>query len=151
MRHRTWIVLCIVLLAACNAWWTAPEAENAVLRWGTSFGMCAGYCREDLAVDSMHVRLTRSAWRAELPQSVAQRPFDGDSLARLLRAIDIDALRALQPVYGCPDCADGGAEYVELQTATFTKRVEYEFGREPEQLRALVRELRALRATFPTP
>ena len=43
----------------------------------------------------------------------------------------------LVPVYGCPDCADGGAAYVTLTEDGTTSRHEMEFGNPPGELAEL--------------
>ena len=44
---------------------------------------------------------------------------------------------ALDPVYGCPDCADGGAAYLMLAQQGDISRHEIDFGRPPEVLAEL--------------
>jgi hypothetical protein len=146
---KYWAGVLLLFLSACTTLGTDVDAEGAALRWGKSFGMCAGYCKEDLEVDSAQVTLTRSGW-GELPTQVAERTVTAETLRNLLQRVDVATIRSLDARYGCPDCADGGAEYVELQTREFTKRIEFEYGKAPQQLENLVNELRALRATFPT-
>jgi hypothetical protein len=43
----------------------------------------------------------------------------------------------LDPVYGCPDCADGGAAYLMLAGNGGPSRHEMDFGRPPEVLAEL--------------
>ena len=149
MKRYSWLgAMLLVMFAGCNLG-TDPAFDDAILKWGTSFGMCAGYCREDLAIDSARATLTRSSWRSELPTLTNDRALSDSALLQLMQHVDVDVIRSLQEVYGCPDCADGGAEYVEIVTPTFTKRVQFEYGAGPPELQALLRELRALRATFP--
>jgi hypothetical protein len=56
--------------------------------------------------------------------------------------------------YGCPDCADGGAAFFELQGEAGPRRVEYEYRGAPAALVALDSELNgimeALAACRPT-
>ena len=48
----------------------------------------------------------------------------------------------------CPDCADGGAEWVELGFENKVKRVTFEYMKEPEELKTLIPSLRELMAGF---
>jgi len=50
--------------------------------------------------------------------------------------------------YGCPDCADGGAEWVEISFDTLKHRVTFEFLNEPEELTPIVSALRELMLDF---
>jgi hypothetical protein len=70
-----------------------------------------------------------------------------------LTAAEYEALRAaassasfpqLQGVHGCPDCADGGAEWVAIDGRVVT----LEYGADLEPIRPLLHEVRALRARF---
>ena len=150
MRTKTWIAAAALLLPPACAQLSLGTNEDAnVVRWGTSFGMCAGYCREDLVVEGTEVTLTRRGWQTTLPTTTAEKPITQTAWRQLVDNIDTDTFRSLQDVYGCPDCADGGAEYIEIQTDDFTKRVTFEYGKGPEQLQAALQRLRALRATFP--
>ena len=44
---------------------------------------------------------------------------------------------SLDPVYGCPDCADGGAAYLELSRDGVSERVGMELGNPPDVLAGL--------------
>jgi hypothetical protein len=150
MRARTSIAAAVLLLLpACSQLSLGTDEDANIVRWGTSFGMCAGYCREDLVVESSEISFTRSSWQNTLPPESLEKPLSTTAWRQLIADIDVDTFRALQDVYGCPDCADGGAEYIEIQTDEFTKRVTFEYGKAPEQLQDALQQLRALRATFP--
>ena len=43
----------------------------------------------------------------------------------------------LEPVYGCPDCADGGAAYLTLARDGVATRHDMEFGEPPAELAEL--------------
>ena len=90
-----------------------PLEGTAVLGGGSSFGECMGACKADLTLDGAAIRVVRSGWddtiytdntgvltTAGLDQSV--------TLAEALIGVELLA------VYGCPDCADGGAKYATL-------------------------------------
>ena len=53
-------------------------------------------------------------------------------LGRLGAAIEELNPETLQSVYGCSDCADGGAAYVTLDWQGVTTRHEMDFGRPPD-------------------
>ncbi len=104
---------------------------------GWSFGMCGGYCTADLLVEGENVVVTGGGWTSEEPLYVNRgiltekgRRRIGSELARLVG-------RPLESVYGCPDCADGGAAYLVLEREGMASRHEMEFGRPPEALAEL--------------
>jgi hypothetical protein len=49
---------------------------------------------------------------------------------------------------GCPDCADGGAEYIELQTGDQKYRITFEYGQTIPGFELLVDALRTQRNAF---
>ena len=139
-------VLLPVLLAACGGcgFPTGPRADVARISWGSSFGECLGYCLEELQVTATEIRLTRSSWDAlhypAIVSTHANAPAAWDSLRSALAA---SRLQELAETYGCPDCADGGAEWVEV--AAPAKRVTFEYGHAPARLEAVAAQLRRLR------
>ncbi len=152
LSHGLLVVVAGVLGAACTpseAEIDTLTAEARVIRWGTSFGMCAGYCREELEIGGSVLRLTRRSWSPTQPEQVAEQPFSSDAWRTLRERMDAARIDRLQDVYGCPDCADGGAEWVELENGDSKKRVTFEFGSGPSPLQSVLTELRALRQRFP--
>jgi hypothetical protein len=111
---------------------------------GWSFGMCAGFCRADLAVEGDGLRL-----QGLDPAGIEQLFENRGALTSAGRA-QLDTLLAaldgviLEPVYGCPDCADGGARYVVLERDGEAMRHDLEFAAPPPELAQLV----ALTTTF---
>jgi hypothetical protein len=61
--------------------------------------------------------------------------------------VDTAAIHALEGVHGCPDCADGGAEWIQIEGAD-SVRVTFEYGAELGGIEELQREIRELRARF---
>jgi hypothetical protein len=54
-------------------------------------------------------------------------------------------LSRVEGTHGCPDCADGGAEWIALRIGSRTIESRFDYGRdfaEIEQLQARLRELR---------
>jgi hypothetical protein len=62
----------------------------------------------------------------------------------LTRTVHRTRLPHPSPGCGCPDCADGGAEWLEIDG----KRVTLEFRSDLEPIRPLLQQVRALRARF---
>ena len=112
--------------------------------WGASFGMCMGYCRHELQVTATEIRLTDSSWDPEhYPARISTRPMTREGWDSLTSALDASGFRSLHQTYGCPDCADGGAEWVEAGD----RRVTFEYGSSPAALQPLVLQLRTIHAT----
>lgn len=58
---------------------------------------------------------------------------------------EFSTLFSLAERIGCPDCADRGAEWVEVETANGRRRGTYEFGKPPREVAELARMLQSLR------
>lgn len=113
------------------------------LSYGTSFGECLGYCVREIIV-SGGITFTKSGWEqdGELPDSSCNIVFIMDPLPGYLDDIDLDAFRAMDDTIGCPDCADGGAEWLEIGFEGEAKRVTFEYMNEPSELKDIIPSLR---------
>jgi hypothetical protein len=49
---------------------------------------------------------------------------------------------------GCPDCADGGAEWIQVDWIDESKRVTFENGRMVEGIEKLIEKLRQMREEY---
>jgi hypothetical protein len=148
----------MLLLSGCDSSPSEPVTDPDVLanrteiRYGISFGMCAGHtghCLQEMAVTKDQARLTlRSSEPQRFPQVEKQRSIPSTTWLDLERAVADSNIGELDAVYGCPDCADGGAEWVEVVSRGSTKRVTFEFGDPPPDLRRVLEKLRIIRATL---
>jgi hypothetical protein len=119
------------------------------ISYGTSFGMCAGYCKCEMQIDSSKVIFTFSSWTSSThPQKQCQKSISKEKWGNLISMVDSGTFNKLDSVYGCPDCADGGAEWVEVNTTTWHHRVKMDYSgpNRPVVIKALMDSLRALRA-----
>lgn len=118
---------------ACTemACWPAARLAGG----GHSFGMCWGACRGDLTLEGRQAFWLRSGWDDTIYADNA-----GTLTPTGLAAAEEIALAladvALDDVYGCPDCADGGAAYVLLERDGQQSRHAYEFAAPPDVLAA---------------
>jgi hypothetical protein len=65
---------------------------------------------------------------------------------RLVQLIDVATFSRLEPVYGCPDCADGGAEWIEIEQGEQRNRVTFEYNATLDPIAALAEEIRQIRS-----
>ena len=120
--------------------------NQTILTSGYSFGECIGYCHTELFLDANTMTLVKRSWDPEAyPVQQHQEPTDPVLWQRLTQLIDFDVLTPMQDVLGCPDCADGGAEWVEIVQGDRQKKITFEYDDTPGPIAALLDEIRQLR------
>jgi hypothetical protein len=131
---------------------TAQGLQQLELTSGTSFGMCVGYCRTELEIDSLTITLTEvSGGRGvePLPDRTRTLPLTLTEWKRVRSLVDAAAIKRLEGVHGCPDCADGGAEWIQIGAGTDSVRVTFQYGATLAGIAPLQVEIRTLRDRFP--
>jgi hypothetical protein len=121
------------------------------ISYGTSFGMCIGYCINEMSIDNSKVIFTRSSWNSDqYPRKQCQMAITAEKFETLLNMTDSSSFNKLDTIYGCPDCADGGAEWVEITAATWKHKVKMDYSgpNRPEEMEALIDSLRSIQASF---
>ena len=112
------------------------------IKYGTSFGMCVGYCINDLTITGNEATFTKRKNGDEKASITCKSNLSIETLNAIEDHINLNQFNSLPAVIGCPDCADGGAEYVEINNDGKVKRVTFEYGNPPKQLVDLVAILR---------
>jgi hypothetical protein len=137
---------CVML--ACASSPTGPDAVT-VIRSTTSFGFCLGYCQTTLEITPDQLVYVEESRRGELPAVRRTMPLASSEWNELTALLDRRAIESLPDTLGCPDCADGGAESVEVVADDWRKRVTFEHGATIPELQPLVARVRTLRSRFP--
>lgn len=136
-------VLISTLVTNCQEEVQSSDIEQ--ITFGASFGNCVGYCTQTLELsEGKVVKSLIPRVNADLKEKSCERSFE--SFESLISKIDFAAFVSLEETIGCPDCADGGAEWIEIITTEGTKRVTYEFRKEPRVVKPFIKELRSLHA-----
>lgn len=97
----------------------------------------------------MLIRQARGGRGAPDPAPADQRyampltPSEWQEIQRLAADADMDAL---PDVVGCPDCADGGAESLSIETTSGAEGVSLEFRAALPEAQPLLDRVRALRS-----
>ncbi len=115
----------------------AVSGSSSLVGGGWSFGMCLGYCNADLVVDGDKLILTGRNRELEEPLFVNRGSLTAIGQERLATALQALGAEPLDSVFGCPDCADGGAAYLGLDRDGVSSRHDMEFGSPPEMLAEL--------------
>lgn len=146
-------LLFLLIMGRCNPT-SVSSAERTssdplTIRTGTSFGMCVGYCVKDYVINGTALDLTMlNRTRTQTSTKSCQKTIDQTRWDSLKTMADLDAFSKQPERLGCPDCADGGAEYIELQRGDQKHRVTFEYGQTIPGFESLVNALRSQRKEF---
>ena len=120
------------------------NTEIESIEYGTSFGECTGYCINSIEITSSQITFTSTGW--DFSENLSDISITVDHTSEewndLINSINYLAFRNLEEVIGCPDCEDGGAEWVKIVANGVSHKVTFEFGNEPEELEEIIDDLR---------
>ena len=116
---------------------------------GTSYGECWGYCVFELELDNSNALFTASGWGwYEFPDLLLEDNLSQEMWQQIIELIDFEYFQSLDDVYGCPDCADGGAEFIEIIYDGVAKQVTFDAYTEIDGIQELTILLRDLRDEY---
>lgn len=126
-----------------------PGAQTQIvkIKYGTSFGFCVGYCWKQLTMTYDNIEFEKMSHDEEEPIT-CDRDFSCSEWVNLSQNIDLKRFFELNEIIGCPDCADGGAEWIEIHTLTSHHKVTFEYMNPPQEIENHVKSLQDLIATF---
>ena len=128
-----------------------PVNTSYLINSGTSFGECWGYCINELELQDIYANFQVSGWWEEdpdFPTLIHEDIISQSALETIVNSFDFDEYIQLDGVYGCPDCADGGSEWIEITHDGITKRVTFEAYDSIPGHDELVIQLRTLRQYY---
>jgi len=137
------VILLVTVTSSCSN--ESLYRNVAQVNYGTSFGMCVGYCKRDVSIDSVYTSYSCAGWTKDLQpiQYKVQTAKSAWDSVKVL--INNKAFFELPATIGCPDCADGGAEWVEVKLLNGTAhKVVFEYNNEPQQLQSSIAKLRLI-------
>lgn len=149
---KTLILASIVALfiSQCGQKTLQPEVDSTsvIIRSGTSFGFCIGYCERELTLNGTSATFVIRGTRQQLPDKTCTGTLTADEWNALVTKASFSAFQQQPERLGCPDCADGGAEFVEIETEGKKHRVTFEAGKTIPGFESLVELLRKKREAF---
>lgn len=147
MKKSALLILLVALFSGCNE--VDLIQSDYTLYSGSSFGMCAGdECRQELTLNEYQAVLRTGAWTTDGNTELKvkeKRGVSADEWNAVLSLVDEGVLRSLPEVNGCPDCADGGAEWIEIRSPDLKKKITFEYRHAPEAIQDLTDKLRSIR------
>lgn len=137
------IIFFVGLFTSCS---NEPiSSEITQVKYGTSFGMCVGYCKHELLLKSDKATYNLSGWNATVEPITYTEVLNSSDWNLVTTNLNIKDFFDLPEMIGCPDCADGGAEWIEIELPNGSKhKVTFEYNNEPALLKNTVVELRGL-------
>lgn len=108
-----------------------PLPSETTIKYGTSFGFCIGYCNETITLTNRSISYEKSSNNAHHEYPVITCTEGFNDWNNLTSKIDIDLFQAMDETIGCPGCADGGIEWVEINTGEKVHRVAFEHNNTP--------------------
>lgn len=139
---------------SCEDKTTLQPVNDSIVRLksGQSFGMCMGKCYNELIVENNSVTLKQIELKERGGNKETIQHRDNTHLNRIIAELEDfpkEKFLKLDEQYGCPDCADGGAEWLEVQfTDGATHHVKFEYGSAPEGFEEIISSLRTYRLSL---
>lgn len=145
MKILTRLLLILALCISCED----DKSTEIVISSGTSFGECMGYCKRELIVDEGSVSYSASSWGdPDYPTIQYESSLSSTEWNDLIALADLSALQEYEDIVGCPDCADGGAEWIQIDAPEGIKKIIFEYGDSLGTIQPLIVALRDLRADY---
>jgi len=124
---------------------TPSKATIIEIKTGTSFGRCAGYCTTEFVINSKNIIYIKSGRDKSYPEVKKEILISSDEWNSLVGTLDVKKFNLLLEKIGCPDCADGGAEWIEIFDGKAGKKVTFEYGASISGIDPFVKKLREIR------
>jgi hypothetical protein len=152
MKSNTSFVLLFLTLLSFSCALTGCEKQidkdSLKISYGTSFGFCIGYCKKEISISSNQIKYTKSGWQDSVKTKTCTSPLNDKEWSALVNSIDYKEFDKLEEIIGCPDCADGGAEWIEIKSGAKKHKVTFEYGHEPEAVKEYIATLRGYKDSF---
>jgi hypothetical protein len=143
------ILLLAWLMLNCTAITPITPADDLIIRTGTSFGFCIGYCNKTLELTSNKATFNNTSREtAKYPTKTCTGTTDASTWASLKTMLTNTGFSQEPETIGCPDCADGGAEFIEIEQGGKKHRVTFEYGKTIPGFGSVVTTLRQEREKF---
>ncbi|MEE1945751.1 hypothetical protein VRU48_11585 [Pedobacter sp. KR3-3] len=148
MKKILTIAVAFVLVLSLGACKKKGFENVDSISYGTSFGMCAGYCHNELSISGNKTTMTRQQNGNPTATKKCNSSVSESEVNEIKKLLNTNAVYKLPKVIGCPDCADGGAEWVKIKSNGKEYEIAFEYGHAPEALKVAVDKLKAISETF---
>ena len=138
-----------LFLFSCQTDYEKVEVNDIAIKTGIFFGFCGGYCKSEVEIVKRDVVFIASSWsNPNYPDTMLNGNISIQEWDSLIESVDMDSFLSLDDIIGCPDCADGGGERIEITKVDTLKRVTFEYGKTVESIQSLIEKVRVIRERF---
>jgi len=136
------ILILVTSLEACSN--DVIYKNITQLNYGTSFGECVGYCKHEVTIKSKAATYKCYSLNPT-EQTLTKNTIISSSTSDSIYSFDTNSFFKLPETIGCPDCADGGAEWLEIILPNGDKhKVTFEYHAEPASIKDQIIKLREI-------
>jgi hypothetical protein len=136
-------IINILLVSICYSCSNEIDDKIVQINYGTSFGECVGYCKHELTIKSGSINYECSGWNNQIPTLTFSDSLTVSTWDSVRSNLNLKDFFDLPEVIGCPDCADGGAEWIMIkQTNGESHKVTFEYNNEPVLLKTYILKFR---------
>lgn len=122
-----------------------PSDSIYFIEHGSSFNLCEGYCyHQSIFTKDLMIKLAKS-WTEDQPIKYDSLQMDNKIWERMVNSINVRAFYMLPNRIGCPDCLDGGAEWIRIGTKNNSWLVDFDYGSHITTLDNLLAILRGMK------
>lgn len=160
MKNSIILLLSTFLVSSCGFIDLNPKSSTDLstitIKSGQSFGFCIGKCHAEMTIKGQNMEFLVKERNFETgvlenKEYAYNEVLTKEKLDKIGNLIEVEKFFKLDEVYGCPDCADGGSEWIEITTTEDkTKKVTFEYGKTVPEIENLIKLLREERETLHT-
>ncbi|WAC42607.1 DUF6438 domain-containing protein [Pedobacter sp. SL55] len=149
MKTRSLTICLIIIALIFNSCRKDKNRNIEEIGYGTSFGMCVGYCLNQVAIiNNGSIDFTKRANGINPSVKTCTKAIAENEINALKALVNVAEFNKLPEIIGCPDCADGGAEWISMKVDGKVKKVTYEYGKAPDALKNLALKLKEIKDGF---
>jgi len=128
MEKAARILIILFLLISCEE----NDSNETIISSGTSFGLCGGYCIRKMVISSEVLSYTATSWDSvNYPTLEYRSQLNSVEWNDLIPLVEMPKLQEFEDIIGCPDCADGGAEWIKVESSEGSEMITFEYNSTP--------------------
>jgi hypothetical protein len=130
-----------------------PVTNVEYIKTGYSFGLCRGYCQQyfTITADKVSYLAKSNDNDPDFPDITRNDTITKTDYDNLLKSLDLKKFNDLPDVIGCPDCADGGAEWIEIKNGNSVEKTTFGYNTDVPQIKNFLNNLRTFRDDHKNP